>query len=530
MLKLLVVDDEEFVVDGMKSALDWQSLGVELVGTAYDGQEALEFIRKNEVDILITDIKMPVMDGLELIEHIRCSGLDCRIVVLTGYEEFDYAKRAISYKVSEYLLKPVILEKLEEAIKKVVSQCNSELTRRFREKEMEQKLNESLPLLVERYYTSLLNGVCDRDMQDFLGLTLKADRYKVVVVHIDNIDSLFNSDRVLAQREKQLLFIKICDLLKEFLQNRYDAQILNCSNNVAILFMLRMTDGEDELEDFIRKMQGRILDFEGVSVSVGLGRCYRHMEDICKSYEEAQQALKHKLYYGNGSIISYRDVRINQGSYVDYLSNIRKELTDSINLRDEKKAVQILQQVQKTLESENRLSIEYIKKLSMELVLILSLALYDKNESLEKIYVKRPDALAHLARLETIADIFNELKEIYTIAIQYLNKRGEIKNKNVIEQIIQYVQTHLKDEITLEEVAKKVYLTPNYVGYVFKESMGMCFSEYVQACRMEAAQRMLKEPGCKIYEVALKVGYKNPHYFSKLFREHTGCNPSDYKG
>lgn len=528
LFKMLIVDDEQFVINGLKNAIEWKKFGIEIIGEATDGQEAMEFIHNNHVDILFTDIKMPMMDGIKLIEAIRNEKKNIKIVVLSGYEEFDYARTAIHYNVFEYLLKPVTLDKIESVVRGLAKQCEDEYRKKQKDIEMEKKLQETLPFMEERFYINLLHGVYEDEIHSFLNLKLKANRYKVIVAHIDNL--LTDNGKLLSHREKQLLTLKIYEVLEKEMQQLYDVvPIQYDSINIVLLYKLKFTDETDALLKSLEKIQKMIVESEHVTISFGSGNSYSDIKDIYYSFKEAMEALKHKLYYGNGSIISYKDIMNNQGSYVDILVDWKQSLIDSINLQDAKKAEGILRNIHNLLKNNNRYTIYYIRKLSMEIILIISLTLYDKNEELENIYTQKENLFDYIQQLETLDDIFETLVDIGINVIQYLNEKRESKNKSIINHIIRYINENIDREITLEKIAQHVFLTPNYIGHIFKEEMGISFSEYVTQTRMEVAKRLLKQPENKIYEVSLKVGYKNPHYFSKLFKQHTGFTPSQYK-
>jgi two-component system response regulator YesN len=525
---MLIVDDEQFAINGLKNAIEWEKFGIEIIGEATDGQEAIEFIHNNDIDILFTDIKMPIMDGIKLIETIRTEKKNIKIVVLSGYEDFDYARTAIHYNVFEYLLKPVTLDKIEDVVRGLVEQCEDESRKKQKDIEMEKKLQETLPFMEERFYMNLLNGIYEDEIHSFLDLNLKANRYKVIVAHIDNL--LTDNGKLLSHRDKQLLTLKIYELLKKELQQLYDVVPIQYNSvNIVLLFKLKFTDEIDSVLKSFERIQKMIIECEDVTISLGIGNSYSDIKDIHYSFKEAMEALKHKLYYGNGSIISYKDIMNNQGSYVDILVDWKQYLIDSINLQDAKKAEGILRDIHNLLKNNNRYNIYYIRKLSMEIILIISLTLYDKNEELESIYTKRENLFDYIQQLETLDDIFDTLIDICVNIIQYLNEKRERKNKSTINNIIRYINENIDQEITLEKIAQRVFLTPNYIGHIFKEEMGISFSEYVTQSRMEFAKKLLKQSENKIYEVSLKVGYKNPHYFSKLFKQYTGFTPSQYK-
>ncbi|WP_319560673.1 response regulator [Marispirochaeta sp.] len=528
LYRMLIVDDEQFVINGLKNAIDWEKYGIKIVGEAKNGQEALAFICSNSIDILFTDIKMPSMDGIQLIEKVRMIDRSMKIIVLSGYEDFDYARTAIFYKVTDYLLKPVTIDRIKDVIKRLINQCNEEYERKTHDLELEQKLKEAFPLMEERFYSRLLQGVYEEELHSLLDIDLRNRTFRVVIAHIDNI--WHEGYEEMSQKERQMLLLRVSDLITRDLGHGHDVVMQPyLSNNIILLFKFLDDHNIDVLTKTFETMQKNIRRREGISISLSYGNCYNQVNDIQYSFNEAIEALKHKLYYGNGSIISYEDIVHNQRSYIDILSGWKRELTDSINLQDAAKAKDILLRMQEILQGNNRYTIYYIRKLSMEIILVLSLTLCDKNEELEKIYYTKNDLLEYIQQLETLDSIFTALIDIYTTVISYMNEKRHNKNRTIINLVVKYINEHIDKEITLEKIAQEVYLTPNYIGHIFKETIGVNFNEYVTQVRIEHARKLLKKPENKVYDVSLMVGYKNPHYFTKLFKKYTGVTPSCYK-
>jgi len=198
-------------------------------------------------------------------------------------------------------------------------------------------------------------------------------------------------------------------------------------------------------------------------------------------------------------------------------------------LCDLERAARMLDDIRQSLLSGHYYRTEFVRNLSTELALIVLHALHEKREKPESIWPDAPDLIDSIQRLETLDDIFDTLRDAYASAIRHLEQKGDVRNRHTIAFIVDYIGSHLDADIKLDDLAQKVYLTPNYLGYLFKETMNVGFAEYVTDRRMEYAKKLLAEPGSRINEVALKVGYKSPHYFSKLFKEHTGQLPSAFK-
>ncbi|MGG4142621.1 response regulator [Paenibacillus algorifonticola] len=539
MLNMLIVDDESFVIEGLKHAVDWSLYGIRIAGEANNGAEALELLDTLDkpIDIIMTDVRMPIMDGFGLIERLNERGHRCKIIVLTGHEEFDYAKKAIRYRIFEYLLKPVTLDKIEETVSRLSAEFREENEKQRRLHDMEKKLQQSLPLLEERFYFNLLSGIYQQDMQALLGIKLHAAAYQTIIVQIDNLKPADPSAVHTAdiERQRQLLSLTIQHMVSESLAEHlplpFSVVVYNSTDFVLLLqhqaALPTGSEGEG-LQPPFSAVQDLVQRETGLTVSFAIGRAYDSLQRVAKSFHEAQEALKHKLYYGNGCIVSYSDIEVNQGHYLDSFRQAKDQLVDAIQIRDAKLSTQVLSTIQSTLEKEKKYGIPYIRTLSMELVLIASLVLHEKGDHLADICPGHPDLLGEVQQLGTVADIFDTLRAAYTAIIQHYEQKGASRNRDIIHFVRTYMAEHLDQEIKLDDLAQLVYLTPNYLGYLFKETVGMGFSSYLMQLRMEHAKTLLTKPGSRIYEVAASVGYKNAHYFSKIFKEYTGVTPSEY--
>lgn len=529
MYNILLVDDEYFVIDGFANAIQWKNFNIHHVYTAKNGQQALDIMSKHEIHIVITDIKMPIMNGIELIKHIRTSEYKCKIIILSGYEDFEYAKKAITFKIMDYLLKPVPIKKLQDTITQAITVLDYEKQQATHEIETEKILNESMPLLIERFYHELIHGNYNADMQNFLGISLQATQYTIAIFHIDNMSTLKINGAPLSEKEKLLTKLRLLNNMDiAFSKNIKNVRISNHDDIIMILTPDTPIKIHHIIELF-ELFQHQTYIQENITISIGVGKSYKCLHSIHHSYEEAKTALKHKLYRGNNTIIQYDDINIIEGDAMDYFLNEKRSLYDTLNTRNTKKLTYVLQSIRQKIAAKEHYPIEYVRQLGMEFIISASLILYEKNEHLDKIIPNIKNPIDHISKLETIDDITNLIEAIFKQIIAYLNHKGTQKNLHIIEFIETFVENNLENEISLEVLSTHLHLTPNYIGSIFKDATDICFSDYLLKTRMEQAKILLKDPSYKIYEVALHVGYKNPHYFSKLFREYTGVTPSTYR-
>ncbi|MFP4977786.1 response regulator [Paenibacillus sp. CN-4] len=522
-LQALLVDDEDFVLEGLKEAIDWGSFGISIAGTFNNGKEALEFLNQSDqaVDMVFTDIKMPVMDGFELTEALKALSYPCKIIVLTGHEEFEFAKKAIRYGIFDYLLKPVELESIELAVERLVKVIRTEKEQSLETAQVEHRLNEGLPLIYERLLFSLLNGSYEPELMRYVGLPMAAPLYQAAIGYIEG-SSVWNIDMETVRQK-----------VSAALRQTGDPVCLAYNDRGFILIM--SFSSPEEMNESALVLEKIVQEFkmkQQLQLNFAAGKPCGETYQIPQSFQEARELLKHKLFsgsteeHGGGSSL---DDPFESGRTL-FPRKEKQRLLNAVYARNREMVIGQLDDLQRQYRTAQHLyPARYIHKLSAELIMLLSLILYERNESIGRLIPGEPDIVAGIQSENDPKLVFEAVKRLYSLLLDLPQQSENKKNRQAIRTVLDYIHNHLDEEIRLEELAQKVFLTPNYLGSIFKEAMGTNFSDYLMIQRMEHAKRLLLLPGSRIYEVSQQVGYKNPHYFSKLFKEYAGVKPSQYK-
>jgi len=527
----LIVDDEYYELEGLKESIPWSELGVSTVLTAINGVEAYKILTDVQVDIIITDIKMPGMDGIELIKKLRQMNYKCKVIVISGFDSFDYATQVIKYNVIDYLLKPVTVAKIKEVILKAVNLCKEEETEDKKRQMIEKQLTESLPLLRDKFYTELLNGNYDDQLAQFLNIDSDGSMYQVALFHIDNINFLPNIYGTEPEHNRQMAVTNLYNIFEDYAFDNFSYTLIRHINHDIIMIIKYQNNRVDDKET-IRKLQilkDYVAETQKYTVSIGLGKKCTNLRNISQSYHEAKIALQHKAFTGNNSILIFDDIDPVESSQPPYLLSEKNQLRECLISQSDKNLDSILNSIKQKLVEAKFNNLQYIRTLGMELIISAFLYLYERNVEPKNILTGYDDPISYIASLETADDIFSVIGDIYRQIIDYLNNKANMKNQRIVQFIKDFVQNNMQKDISLDMLSQHLFLTPNYIGQIFKNSTGMYFSDYVLKVRMERAKQLLSNPTYKIYEVADMVGYKNPTYFSRLFREYTGINPSDYQ-
>lgn len=518
-LHAMLVDDEDFVLEGLRDAIEWESYGIELAETANNGAEALERLAVSEapIDILITDIKMPVMDGLQLIETLHSNQYPCKMLVLTGHEEFEFAKKAIRFGIFDYLLKPVEIESIHEALLRLSETIREEKERSEISIRVENKLSMSLPLLEEQLLFSMLNGEYQPALLEFIGLPMHSPYYQAIIAYCDPFHH--------AAADTEAIRQFVCETAQPYGQ---PFALYYNAKGIIVIMAFQNEDYANCLQPVLNEAGDLFRLKRKVPLYFSYGKLCTAPYLIPKSFQGAREALKNRLFSDDKQEESLDDA-LENGPVLFPLKE-RQRLLNAVYAKNEELVEQLLNRHHQDFKKSQALYPDkYMQKISGELIMLLSLILYERNDSLESLDPYCTEQLANLRDYTHPDEVFPPIKRLYKHLVRRLPSSEDKKNRQSIRLCLDYIDNHLDAELRLEDLAQMVYLTPNYLGTLFKEAVGAGFSEYVTQQRMERAKKLLLAPGSRIYEVSQQVGYKNAHYFSKLFKAYTGVKPSNYK-
>ncbi|MCM3412757.1 response regulator [Metabacillus litoralis] len=493
MLKAAVFDDEFIVTEGLKKMIDWSSYGIELVGTAQNGSAGLTLFKEHKPDIIFTDIRMPGIDGLELVEKILSEAPETQCIVFSGFSEFEYARRAIQLGVVDYLEKPITIPMIDEAIKKLLERINKQKTL----SSLKEKLESSREELLQK--TTL----------DFIQIGPEV---------LEKWKELFGEES-----SKITAVTAIATSSKEFtLLKDHSYRVVSVRSDINYLHVVFHFTKD------INKLWEQLLFLsEDMSFHIGSGKTYFSLNEISKTCKEALDALKYGSFLEKNGWIRYEDV----GS-TSRLTGEALERADEIifYIRTGNKQG-LLKQVElfiSDLEAE-KLTREIAER---EILKLVYLAMEVAKETGGDIYeMKQNNYLPHIEIVEnkTKEDMLTWLRlQMEMIMNWTLNVRNTTKHASV-EKAIFYMKQNLNRDLTLQEVAEHVGMNATYFSVLFKEEMEVSYIKYLTKLRIERAKVLLKE-GNKVSVVSEKVGYHSYRHFSDIFKKHTGFKPSDYKG
>ncbi|MCR4580147.1 MAG: response regulator [Treponema sp.] len=531
MYSVFVVDDEPIVLEGIRSKIDWEEGGFIFAGEASDGEIALSMLQELKPDILITDIKMPFMDGLELSAAIKKIQPWIKIIILSGHDEFDYAKKAISIGIEDYLLKPFTPQELLDSLNKTAAQIDKERKQLSDISKLKAELKSNEVLLKKEFLNNLVHGSADTNtiMQKCseLGINLISRYYKVLISRIES-----RTGNLQAEEEA-------CSLLNSYSSAINEAvSFFHHSNLLVCIFK---GSSQEELDDkafraaetighIARKTQDCI-------VLTAMGKRVEHLSQLKISYEDAKNILSVRKNPEENTIISSDDMEENNN-----ISNSSDTKTGFLELKENDPLVDRLKYASKNdisaiIEEYMTLIRNNPGQFNVFASYILVDLIFAVSKLIEKlggdIKVLNPEILQRSFIDEAVRnekDFTEKLKAVLTFTLEYRDSKVTGKYADVILKAKQFIEENYADQnTTLTSVAQAVCLSPNHFSAIFSQECKSTFIEYLTNVRIENAKRLIRDTDMKGYDIAYECGFSDPHYFSYIFKKNTGLSPREYK-
>lgn len=512
MYNLLLVDDERIIREGIAQLVDWQSLGIVFAGSAKDGFEAYEMIIRDRPDIMITDIKMPGMDGLELIKRLRAEFIDIDIIVLSGFGEFEMAREAMQHGVKHYLLKPCNENKIMDVLEKVTLELTQKKEKEEFQKDTRRKLEKVIPQVKEQFLRDFaLTRLYSKNECGFYQelFNIKENSFCMVLMKIEK-----QFDNVIAFALK--------NIAEEIIEQ--ESVYLSTVIKESLLLLIYPIDF-NKLAAMLKKIKEAFLYYFNAELTIAISGEYP-FEDIPLMYQEACECLEYKFYVGEGSIITREDVnfsRISDEGAMDMdFSRIAMSIRNG-NIEDIKSE---LDKIFSAFISE-KYEADIIKTYCIDLY--LTIIRQCKNEKINE-YIKM---IVEIYELDTTENIRRFIEKV-ACEIAGINYESNCKRHSaVVNNVIQCIHDNYADEnLSLIMIAEKMlYMNVDYLGKLFKKELKIKFSQYVLNVRMEKAKELLAADENQLTcDLARKTGFgDNPRYFNQVFKKYTGMTPTEYK-
>lgn len=531
MYKILLVDDEAVVREGIRDNMDWARMGFELVGVCADGREAMAAVDALRPDVVLTDIYMPFVDGLELTRYIAERYSRTKIVILTGYDEFEYAQQAVKLKASDYLLKPITAGELRQVLDKVKNDLDEEAGRMEDLKNLKMQLKESLPLLKERFLNRLVSGKLREGelarKPAYFNLELKGDCFIVLVVDIDDYGEL---GKYHPGTEDELLLFAVYNISEE-LTAKDGPGIVFQSRSDRTVIILTGDKPEDLCERALKLSEGiraAIEKYLRFTVTIGIGIIGNSLSVVHRSYKSAVSALDYRFILGKNRVINISDMEQNPSRGYASKKQWDKTLAYFVKVGSSGEAEETIRDMIAEMKS-RVLPVErcYIH---IQQVLTAIIQALDELGTEENEVFGNTNPFTEIYNYKTLSEIEIWLKDLCKKVMGHIAGRRSDFSKIQVLQAEEYIKENYGNEdISLNTLCKHLFISTSYFSLIFKQNTGETFVEYLTRVRVEKAKELLKTTSLKTYEISNSVGYSDPHYFSLIFKKATGLTPTDYR-
>ena len=533
MYKILLVDDEILVRDAIRENIDWKGMDCELVGDCENGQQAAEFVQNHEVDIVLTDICMPYMDGMELSHFLHDNYPDTIIVIFSGFGEFEYAKRAIQYNVSEYMLKPITAMELT----KVIERMKEKVDARQKEKNKIQILmrdsqgyKKNANMIRSKTIEALVN--CTRDVKESLdelekmGINMDASSYRVAVFDMDLYSDLYQIDT--EKRQESALMAFVLYNVSDEIVNEKKAGVAyqEGSNRVCVVFMGNKTkEGSALIRETCQEIKDKVKEVIGIEVSMGIGSWVRSPGELIFSHRMAEKAIQRRYLLGGNLLIDMEDNETDQViSIQDYL----EQLKNAIKTGKKEEMGRILDEI----EAEIRGALvdkSYACVYLQQVIRVIGNSVQSMVSDGADIIMEREKLLKAVTEQKCFQAAADLVRAYAQKMFEELTNYNSSAGQRQASLAMDYIRNNYMDtELSLNSICSYLNISTSYFSTIFKDITGETFVEALTRTRMEKAKELLENTTLKNYEIAEKVGFSDPHYFGISFKKMTGKTPTEY--
>lgn len=523
LYKVFLVEDEIVTREGIRDNVDWRAAGFEFCGEAPDGEMALPLIEKARPDVLITDIRMPFMDGLQLCKILRDRMPALKIIILSGHNEFQYAQEAVKLGVTEYLLKPFGVQELHQVLNKVAALLDYERAEREKLERLKNQIEDNLALRQEKFLSKLvMGGMASPEVireSRLLGLDLVARWYLVLVVDFELNSQAEQFDYSEYQQVEQTIS-RLAGVNPDIFLAKTGVEELvliikgDTSEHLAqegrFLTELIRTEVENRTKCFLR---------------VGLGSPQDRIGNIHRSFAEAlanlqQDAAKAPNQAEAGSETGKTELlELDKSALENFLRYGTREEFDSF--------FQVYMQPLNEAALQSYLVRNYI---FVDIVLMVAKFVHQLGGNVDQVIPEINRVETMLLNVKTLDQLREETRQVFASALAFRDSKTQKQYKPMIHLAKKYIEAHYADpELSLNDVADQVNFSPSHFSVVFSRETGMTFKDYLINIRMEKAKELLRTTPLKSFEIASQIGYNDPHYFSYVFKKHTNLSPKQFR-
>lgn len=534
LYRIMLVDDEEEVRTSIIKKIDWHSVGFDVVGDAENGEDALEKIEILEPDVIITDIRMPYMDGLKLTEKLHQRFPSIKVIIFSGFDDFEYAKEAIRQGVIEYILKPVNSEEMTAILRKVKENLDKEIESKRNIDTLKQNYIASLPVLREQFLNNLLRKNIkktdiDNKLREYNIDIAGASSYQAVAIDIETDKQEYTGK---FSQLKELIPISIRTIIEEKLGDIFRIIVFTSLQDSKLSVFIALDENNQDivLSDILRDICKETQRILGVCITMGLGNTINTLDNIGVSYKGALNALGYKMIVGRGEVIYINDVEPMVLGVLQFEDLEQNNLEAVIKFGSPEKIHEIVDSIISKMEEAKVHSRQY-QAYMLSIVNAIVQMMQQYEISLENLNV---DSLEYLNIIECTKDIDSFKAWLINIAFKMnksIREKRETNSKQIVKEAKAYIAKNYQNpELSVEMICGHLHMSTAYFSTLFKKEVGQTYVAYLTDIRLNKAIDLLNTTADKTYIIAEKVGYTEQNYFSYVFKKKFGISPTKYRG
>lgn len=528
--KVLIVDDEFRIGMLVKKLIEWERFRLQCVDIVNDGETAYRIIQESNPDIVITDIRMPRMNGLDLVRMTKESNPGVRFVIISGYKEFEYAHKALQYGVNDYLLKPINEHELNQVMDKLTKEL-AQSTEALKEQYEWKKTVSASEHIIKR---DLLNQILNQEkeytkaeIEEEYRVVLDGQCYRGIDVKLDYTDHE-KTDK----KQDRITVEKVMGIVEQKIQEISREELLCERANLHIYGLFNYEQDKSKevkivINDILSEIQEYLLGFEQYVVTIGVGSEQTQFARMKFSIEEAKRAVGNRIKLGTGRLIYAENIAVCEPMHAeDYLIPFKESLGAAIESYSKESLNHVINQIYHPFQMEDDKDYSVCYEIAEKLISLFFgqiEAKHKEDEDTERLLKASAHQCYSILRLKEL------LKKGMGGYLDMILGERKTESTKPIRQAKQYMEAHYAEKITLEDIAQIVDLNPVYFSVVFKKETGLNFTSYLVNVRMEMAKKMIRENNETIAAIAERVGYKDSRYFSQLFTKTVGVKPALYR-
>lgn len=494
----MLVDDEKLIIEGLMNIIEWEDIGLKVIETARNGYEALEKFKSNSVDIIVTDINMPKITGLELIKEVRKINSNTKFIILTGYDEFNYAIEAIEYSVEKYILKPIDENELQETLKNIVKDLDNKKI------EINKILDKNTKLI--EYIESKLNENYIYEIKESIDISTENKSYTVANI-------------IISRKDKDGDFIKVSEIIEKYTYGEYE--ILHKYNDQVILINSWEKDiSRDIVIKYYEEIKDKLSNESNESIFISIGDLVSDIKDLSKSYNIANNLKEYILTVGTNECIYMEKIENLKEDNISFIEEI-----DCINRLIIERNIKVLKRFIYEILDNKELSPKNIYDFSIKVLILIDSIANDLHIEAKYGKYSLSNSIIQICEESTRENIrsfiLSEIEEL--IESMYMST---IKYSPIVQQIVNIINDRYDEELSLKTLAYQYNINSSYLGQIFSKETEVSFSEYLNKIRNIKAKELILNTNMKINDISKEVGYADTSYFYRKFKKYYGVSPS----